>query len=120
MPRKKYGQANLAGKEKNMNAKTYLWNIFEVAREERTDGDHFEGDLGTAAACFVNGLGPDGKQYKCMEGLDKEALRAEIIEHEDRTAFINEASQLIQDHYKELAAAFAAGDRVAFEAILNE
>ena len=49
-----------------MNAKTYLWNIFEVAREERTDGDHFEGDLGTAAACFVNGLGPGGKQYKCM------------------------------------------------------
>ena len=54
-----------------MNAKTYLWNIFEVAREERTDGDNFEGDLGTAAACFVNGLGPGGKQYKCMEGLDK-------------------------------------------------
>lgn len=103
-----------------MNAKTYLWNIFEVAREERTDGDNFEGDLGTAAACFVNGLGPGGKQYKCMEGLDKEALRTEISEPEDRTAFINEANRLIQDHYKELAAAFTDSDRVAFEAILDE
>lgn len=101
-----------------MNAKTYLWNIFEVAREERTDGDNFEGDLGTAAACFVNGLEPGGKPYKCMEGLDKEALRAAIAEPETRTAFVNEANQLIRDHYKELAAAFTAGDRVAFEAIL--
>lgn len=103
-----------------MNAKTYLWNIFEVAREERTDGDHFEGDLGTAAACFVNGLGPGGKQYKCMEGLDKEALGAQLQEPEARTAFINEANQLIQDHYAELTAAFTVGDREAFEAILNE
>ena len=103
-----------------MNAKTYLWNIYEVAREERTDGDHFEGDLGTAAACFVNGLGPGGKQYKCMEGLDKLPLLAQLQEPEDRTAFINEANRLIQDHYKELAAAFTASDRVAFEAILDE
>ena len=103
-----------------MNAKTYLWNIFEVAREERTDDDNFQGDLNTAPACFVNGLEPDGKQYKCMEGLDKEALRTEISEPEDRTAFINEANRLIQDHYKELSAAFTASDRVAFEAILDE
>lgn len=103
-----------------MNAKTYLWNIFEVAREERTDGDHFEGDLGTAAACFVNGLGPGGKQYKCMEGLDKLPLLAQLQEPEDRTDFVNEANRLIQAHYAELTAAFTAGNRVAFEAILNE
>lgn len=103
-----------------MNAKTYLWNIFEVAREERTDDDNFQGDLNTAPACFVNGLEPDGKQYKCMEGLDKEAPRAQLQEPEARTAFVNDANRLIQDHYKELAAAFTAGNRVAFEAILNE
>lgn len=33
---KKYGQANEAGKGNIMNVKTYLWNIFEVAREELT------------------------------------------------------------------------------------
>lgn len=103
-----------------MNAKTYLWNIFEVAREERTDDDNFQGDLNTAPACFVNGLEPDGKQYKCMDGLDKEALRTEISEPEDRTDFVNEANRLIQAHYAELTAAFTAGDRVAFEAILDE
>lgn len=102
-------------KGKIMNAKTYLWNIFEVAREERTDGDNFEGDLGTAAACFVNGLEPGGKQYKCMEGLDKLPLLAQ-----DRTDFVNEANRLIQAHYAELTAAFTAGDRAAFEAILDE
>lgn len=103
-----------------MDAKTYLWNIFEVAREERTDGDNFQGDLGTAAACFVNGLEPGGKQYKCMEGLDKLPPLVQLQEPEDRTDFVNEANRLIQDHYKELAAAFTAGDRVAFEAILDE
>ncbi len=30
--------------------KKYYWNIFEVAREERTDGGTFDGDLSTATA----------------------------------------------------------------------
>lgn len=33
---------------------------------------------------------------------------------------MNEANRLIQAHYAELTAAFEAGDRVAFEAILDE
>ena len=103
-----------------MNAKTYLWNIFEVAREERTDGDNFQGDLGTAAACFVNGLEPGGKQYRGMEGLDKPSLLAELQEPEARTAFVNDANRLIQDHYAELVKAFNEGDREGFEAILDE
>ena len=100
-----------------MNVKLYLWNIFEVAREERTDGDSFQGDLGTAAACFVNGLGPGGKRYKCMEELDKPP---QLAQPEDRTDFVNEANRLIQAHYAELTAAFTADDRAAFEAILRE
>lgn len=103
-----------------MNAKTYLWSIFEVAREERTDGDNFQGDLGTAVDCFLAALKPHGKQYKCMDGLDKEALLVELAEPKTMAAFAAEACELIQDHCGGLTAAFTADDREAFEAMLSE
>lgn len=63
-----------------------LWKIFEVAREERTDGDHFEGDMSA--------------EYKAIVGTDPANREA--------------------SRYKELSAAFTAGDRDTFERIKAE
>ena len=75
--------------------KKYYWNIFEVAREERTDGGTFEGDLGTAARCWLNGLTPGGKRYACMEGLDKAAVLAELDTPEKQADLVNAFNEAI-------------------------
>ena len=99
-----------------------LWTIFEVAREERTDGDSFEGDLTTAPALFLNAL-EGGDEFSCLKDVDKAALLAQW-EEEDQAAAKAEYDAVVGsdlDHpdarrYKELTAAFTAGDREAFEA----
>ncbi|WP_317380464.1 hypothetical protein [uncultured Intestinimonas sp.] len=101
-----------------------LWTIFEVAREERTDGDNFEGDMGTAPDLFLNAI-RGNEDFACLAGVDKAALLA-TWEAEDQSAAKAEYKAVVgHDHkdisrYKELAAAFTANDRVTFETVKAE
>ena len=103
-----------------------LWTIFEVAREERTDGDNFEGDMGTAPDLFLNAI-RGNEDFACLAGVDKAALLA-TWEAEDQSAAKAEYKAVVghdPDHkdisrYKELAAAFTANDRVTFETVKAE
>lgn len=103
-----------------------MWTIFEVAKEERTDGDNFQGDLGVAHDLFLNGLTVGGKQYKCMADLDKAALATQWAA-EDQGKARAEYKALVGndlDHpnarkFKELTEAFSAGDLAAFEAAIE-
>lgn len=100
-----------------------LWTIFEVAREERTDGDNFEGDMGVAHDLFINAI-KGNEDFACMEGVNKAALNAQW-EAEDQAAARAEYKAVVghdpahkeASRYKELAAAFTAGDKEAFEAV---
>lgn len=98
-----------------------LWHIFEVSREERTDGDDFSPDMGTADSLFINAV--EGfSHYKCLDGLDLEALRAAWLA-EDRQAEGEEYNAIMGNEngcYAELAEAFREGDREAFERIKAE
>ena len=104
--------------------KEHLWSIFEVASEERTDGDNFKGDMSLAHNLFLTSLTPEGKQYQCMAGLDKPALLEEWEAIEDKQAEFDAYHALVTaadgGHYKELTAAFTAGDREVFEHIVAE
>lgn len=103
-----------------------LWKIFEVAREERTDGDNFEGDMTTAPDLFINAI-KGNEDFACMADVDKDALLAEW-EAEDQAAAKAEYKAIVghdPDHkevsrYKELSAAFTAGDEDAFDVIKAE
>ncbi|MBM6976695.1 hypothetical protein [Intestinimonas butyriciproducens] len=99
-----------------------LWKIFEVAREERTDGDAVNSDLSYAPALFLNAL-EGGDTFACLKDVDKSAL-LEQWKAEDQAAAKAEYRAVVGsdlDHldarrYRELTAAFTAGDREAFEA----
>ena len=103
-----------------------LWKIFEVAREERTDGDNFEGDMGTAPDLFLNAI-RGNEDFACLDGMDKAALLA-TWEAEEQEAAKAEYKAIVghdPDHkaasrYKELTAAFTAGDRETFDAVTDE
>lgn len=103
-----------------------LWKIFEVAREERTDGDAVNSDLSYAPALFLNAL-EGGDEFVCLKDVDKAALLAQW-EEEDQAAAKAEYDAVVGsdlDHpdarrYKELSAAFTADDRDAFEKIKAE
>ena len=100
-----------------------LWKIFEVAREERTDGDGVSADLSYAPALFLNAL-EGGDEFACLKDVDQAAL-LEQWEAEDQASAQAEYDAVVGsdlDHpdarrYKELTAAFTAGDREAFEEI---
>ena len=103
-----------------------LWTIFEVAREERTDGDGVSADLSYAPALFLNALeGED--EFACLKDVDKTAL-LEQWEAEDQTAAKAEYDAVVGSdlghpdarRYKELTAAFTAGDRETFEKVKAE
>lgn len=103
-----------------------LWKIFEVAREERTDGDNFEGDMTTAPDLFINAI-KGNEAFSCMADVDKDELLKQW-EAEDQAAARAEYKAIVghdPDHkevsrYKELAAAFTAGDKEGFEKIKAE
>lgn len=103
-----------------------LWKIFEVAREERTDGDHFEGDMSAAPDLFLNAV-KGNEDFACLAGADKDALLKEW-EAEDQAAARAEYKAIVgtdpvnreASRYKELSAAFTAGDRDTFERIKAE
>ena len=103
-----------------------LWTIFEVAREERTDSDNFEGDMGTAPDLFLNAI-KGGKGYHCMAWMDKadllatwEAEEQEAAKAEYKAVVGHDPDHKVASRYKELAAAFTAGDRETFEAVKAE
>lgn len=103
-----------------------LWKIFEVAQEERTDGDNFEGDMGVAPDLFINAI-KGNEAFSCMADVDKDELLKQW-EAEDQAAARAEYKAIVGhdpdrkevSRYKELSAAFTADDRDAFEKIKAE
>lgn len=103
-----------------------LWKIFEVAREERTDGDAVNSDLSYAPALFLNAL-EGGDTFACLKDVDKSAL-LEQWKAEDQAAAKAEYRAVVGsdlDHpgarrFQELTAAFTAKNRAAFEAAKSD
>ena len=103
-----------------------LWKIFEVAREERTDGDLFEGDMTTADDCFISAL-KGAEHYACLDKYNMEALASAMAEANMTEAKV-EYDAVVNTNidceearkYKELSAAFNANDVDAFEKAKNE
>ena len=95
-----------------------LWTIFEVAKEYRETGKG--GDLGAAPDIYLNALKgnenlacvqADPEKLAAWEAEDQSAARAEY-----KALVGNDLDQQEARRYKELTAAFTAGDREAFEA----
>lgn len=102
--------------------KNYLWEIFEVAREERTDGDNLVGDLESAPNFFVAGITGNPKhQYKALSEIDVPAAKAkwEALDAAAQAKDYDEVGRIIDDNYKALCTAFVAGDREKFQSIVN-
>lgn len=103
-----------------------LWTIFQVAKEERTDGDAVNSDLSTAPTLFLSAL-EGGDEFACLKDVDKAALLA-AWEGEDQAEARAEYRAVVGsdlDHpdarkFQALTAAFTAGDRAAFEAAKAE
>ena len=99
-----------------------LWTIFQVAKEERTDGDAVNSDLSYAPALFLNAL-EGGDTFACLKDVDKSAL-LEQWKAEDQAAAKAEYRAVVGsdlDHpdarrFQELTDAFTAKNRAAFEA----
>ena len=102
--------------------KNYLWEIFEVAREERTDGDNLTGDMEIAPNLFVEGIkGNPQHQYKALAEIDVPAAKAkwEALDAAGQAKEYDEVGKIIDRNYKALCAAFVAGDREKFQSIVN-
>lgn len=102
--------------------KNYLWEIFEVAREERTDGDNLTGDMEIAPNLFVEGIkGNPQHQYKALAEIDVPAAKAkwEALDAAAQAKEYEEVGKIIDRNYKALCAAFVAGDREKFLSIVN-
>ena len=103
-----------------------LWKIFEVAREERTDGDAINSDLSYAPALFINAL-EGGDEFSCLKDVNKAAL-LEQWKAEDQAAAKAEYRAVVGsdlDHpdarrFQELTDAFTAKNRAAFEAAKSD
>ena len=95
-----------------------LWTIFEVAKEYREKD--LGGDLGAAPDIYLNAL-KGNEDLRCVQADPGKLAEWEA---EDQTAARAEYKALVSndiDHpdarrFKELTAAFTAGDREAFEA----
>ena len=102
--------------------KNYLWEIFEVAREERTDGDNLTGDMEIAPNLFVEGIkGNPQHQYKALSEIDVPAAKAkwEALDAAAQAKEYDDVGKIIDRNYKALCAAFVAGDREKFLSIVN-
>ena len=97
-----------------------------MAREERTDGDNFEGDMGVAPDLFINAI-KGREDFACLADADKAALLAGW-DAEDQAAAQAEYNMIVHGQggdndfcrYKELCDAYHAGDRAKFQAIVDE
>lgn len=103
--------------------KNYLWTIWQCANEERTDGDNLTGDMEIAPNLFVEGImGNPQHQYKALSEIDVPAAKAkwEALDAAGQAQEYNAVGKFIDDHYKELCAAYTARDKAAFDAICNQ
>ncbi|HIS64776.1 MAG TPA: hypothetical protein IAA83_05325 [Candidatus Avoscillospira avistercoris] len=101
--------------------KNYLWEIFEVAQEERTDGDNLTGDMEIAPNLFVEGIkGNPQHQYKALAEIDVPAAKAkwEALDAAGQAKEYDEVGKIIDRNYKALCTAFAEGNREKFRAIV--
>lgn len=107
-----------------MFLKENLWTIYEVLKEENHDGDNFSPDLTNGLALFVAALeGRKDTDYACMKDVDKSTVLADW-ESNHPTIKSQYDALVLRDgpalRRKELAAAFQAGDREKFDAIVEE
>lgn len=106
-----------------MNIKDYMWDIFSVAKEERTDGDAFEGDLSTALDLWLEAIhGNPSYQYECLEGQDLAgiAMDWDAMTDVEKRAAKAEYKEVLTDRYASLAKAFTEDDKAAFMGLLYE
>lgn len=104
-----------------------LWKIFEIGAEENRDGDNMPSDVASMDNMFITCINGGGEHFKCMEGVDKEMLKAQWAA-EDQAAAQAEYNMIVHGQngnndfcrYKELCDAYHAGDRVKFQAIVDE
>lgn len=104
--------------------KNYMWEIFEVAKEENGDGDNFTPDISTAAELFVSGImGNPACQYEAIKRLDGSKVRAEweALSEADKQNERTVIGKIYNDRPDELAAAFngGKGDREEFYKLVN-
>lgn len=95
-----------------------LWHVFEVAREKNVD-------MTNADDVFIHAI-HNPEQYKCMAGKNAEAMAAEwdscdqaVAKHEYNMLVVGPMGNKTADQYKELCAAFKAGDKAAFAAAVK-
>lgn len=104
-----------------------LWKIFEVGDEENTDKDATKSYVDSMDNMFITCINGGGEHFKCMEGVDKEMLKAQWAA-EDQAAAQAEYNMIVHGQggnndfcrYKELCDAYHAGDREKFQAIVDE
>lgn len=98
----------------------YLWEILTCAKEERTDGDAFQGDLFTAFNSFEQAMSGQ-KVFKTLNPVDLEAAKADWLELDEKEKYVqrNLVKDALKDIPKAALDAFQAGDKVAFIAALK-
>lgn len=101
-----------------MNLKQYAWNLFEIAK---ANGE----DLGVARRMLIQNI-QEGKGINSGTEADFAQMKKEwdAMSGEEQKKAIEELNACISDFgtnapYHSLCEAFAAGDRTAFERILE-
>lgn len=102
--------------------KDYLWDIYNVAMEEKNDGDGDPGDLSDAPQRFVNCCLGKGQPYQCLSGVDKAAFakRWNALTAEEKGAEYDALRDIRLSRGAALSAAYRSGDRKKFTAIVNQ
>lgn len=103
-----------------LNLKKNLWEIFAVADANKVD-------VGVGRDMLLANIDKGGRVegrdwYEGAPNLDYAALHGQwaVMSDAERTAEKQEVADLTREHYKALCAAWEAGDRQAFEAVLAE
>lgn len=96
-----------------------MWTIFEVAKEYRETGKG--GDLGSAPDIYINAL-KGNEDLMCVKADSDKLAEWEAEEQAEARAEYKALVGNDMDHqdarrYKELTAAFTAGDRKTFEEV---
>lgn len=100
--------------------KEYLWEIYAIAEANKVDVGVGRDML---AANIDKGAPIEGQDwYEGAPNVPYTELheRWAVMSDAERAAAKQEAADLIGEHYKALCAAWEAGDRQAFDAILAE
>lgn len=104
-----------------------LWAIFEMAKEERTDSDNFEGDIDISDNLFLTWVNGGGEHFNCMEGVDRKALKDQW-DNEDQPAAQREYDLIMTNlgdgmschRFKDLCDAFHANDHKRFQEVVDD